>query len=287
MSDIIKDLYDLNYSEEFANVGIQESTIDLDLSTSEYGSASVTGNVTDVGGGALVGVTIKLFDSLGKPFKHTSTDAEGNYIFTGLNSGNYSITAVKQNYVITAPSAFFIQSEQVLTHNFTITQEVSLNLCSVAGHIYKQSEDEKEMLNGAMVSLLNATTRETVATTTSVEDGEYLFYGVVAGNYIIKATKQGYSASSDVSITAVNGSIINTDIRLIVNPETNVGTISGIVKHNSNVVPQCFVGLYAVSGESEHKTETLIATTKTNNNGMYMFGDVATGNYKVKAKLNK
>ena len=46
----------------------------------------------------------------------------------------------------------------------------------------------------------------------------------------------------------------------------------------------CFVGLYSVTGEGAARIETLIAATKTNAEGKYLFGGVVGGQYIVKAK---
>ena len=43
----------------------------------------------------------------------------------------------------------------------------------------------------------------------------------------------------------------------------------------------CFVGLFQMVGG----VETLVATTKTNTAGKYLFGGVTGGQYLVKAKL--
>lgn len=68
------------------------------------------------------------------------------------------------------------------------------------------------------------------------------------------------------------------------NPIENVGTVSGKITNKGVSIANAFVGLYRVD---EFGKETLIATTKTNSEGIYMFGKVSGGQYKVKAKLNK
>lgn len=85
-------------------------------------------------------------------------------------------------------------------------------------------------------------------------------------------------------VTAKDNSLVNIDISLEINLIANTGTISGYVKHNEVVVQNAFVGLYKANEEGK---EVLIAITKTNEKGYYMFGSVESGNYKVKAKLNK
>ncbi len=282
---IIKDMYDLKYSTQFVNEGIQESQIDLVLETSTVGGSSVTGTVVDPSGNPIPNATVKLFDKDGVPYLHTLTNELGQYTFTDLNSDNYSVTVVKDGYVITLPYGFFLQEEDTFTYQFTITPDQSLELSSIAGHIYTTDDAVKKMLHRANVALLDSTTREAVATTFSADDGEYLFYGIAEGTYIIKVTMQGYNASTDIAINAINNTIVNMDIQLTVDPEDNVGTISGFVKNNANGLTGCFVGLYEVNRNTS--TEKLIATTKTNAQGMYMFGNVPTGEYKVKAKQIK
>ncbi len=88
-----------------------------------------------------------------------------------------------------------------------------MNLCSIAGHILK-GDDSKEAISDAIITLLNATTRETIATTRSADDGEYVFYDILEGSYILVANKIGYKTSTDTSITAKNNSIVNVDIKL-------------------------------------------------------------------------
>ena len=44
------------------------------------------------------------------------------------------------------------------------------------------------------------------------------------------------------------------------------------------------MGLYAVTGEGAARVERLIAATKTNAEGKYLFGGVTGGTYIVKAK---
>lgn len=42
-----------------------------------------------------------------------------------------------------------------------------------------------------------------------------------------------------------------------------------------------------MTGLGELQTETLVATTKTNTQGMYLFGGVTDGQYMVKAKMEQ
>ncbi len=71
---------------------------------------------------------------------------------------------------------------------------------------------------------------------------------------------------------------------MTVDSRTYNGTVSGIIRDQmGNVVAGCFVGLFQIIDGRE----VLIATTKTNTDGKYLFGGVTGGQYLVKAKLNQ
>lgn len=74
---------------------------------------------------------------------------------------------------------------------------------------------------------------------------------------------------------------------MTIDSRTYSGTVSGIIRDDTNkVVAGCFVGLYKVTTLADGtKREVLIATTKTNLAGKYMFGEVGSGEYIVKAKM--
>ena len=72
---------------------------------------------------------------------------------------------------------------------------------------------------------------------------------------------------------------------MTVDERTYSGTVSGVIRdQNGAAVAGCFVGLYRLDAGAG--SETLLAATKTNSTGNYLFGGVASGQYLVKAKLN-
>lgn len=281
--EIKKDLYNLNYSNNFDLNGTQEENIDIDLSTADIGTCSVAGIVEDNNGNPVPGCTIKLFDSDGKPFMHTVTNEYGKYTFSNLSAGNYAISCVKEDIVLTVAENIFLQEGAIKTHNFLVYLQPSINLCTISGIVLSFGKDNVT-IEGASISLVEAITKQTIATTISANDGEYIFYDIPAGEYFLIAAKQGYEASSSINIIAKDNELLNIDIKLNAKPIESLGTISGIVSHKGVPVPNAFVGLFKTDEEGK---ERLIATTKTNAIGAYMFGKVETGNYKVKAKANK
>ena len=65
------------------------------------GTYSISGTVTESGGGPLAGVTMTLS---GDASGTTTTDASGNYSFTGLPNGNYTVTPSMSGYSFTPAS---------------------------------------------------------------------------------------------------------------------------------------------------------------------------------------
>lgn len=91
-------------------------------------------------------------------------------------------------------------------------------------------------------------------------------------------------------MTAVisKGSIANINMSMTVDSRTYNGTVSGIIRNNAGqAVAGCFVGLYEVTLVDGVRQEKLIAVTKTNTAGKYLFGGVTGGEYLVKAKLEQ
>ena len=94
----------------------------------------------------------------------------------------------------------------------------------------------------------------------------------------------GHITTAPTSVTILNGSIANVNLTMTVDSRTYNGTVSGIIRdQNGNVVAGCFVGLFQIIDGRE----VLIATTKTNTDGKYLFGGVTGGQYLVKAKMNQ
>lgn len=80
----------------------------------------------------------------------------------------------------------------------------------------------------------------------------------------------------------------STGMSTIADTRTYNGTVSGIIRNTSGqAVTGCFVGLYQVTTVGGITQETLVATTKTNSTGNYLFGGVIGGEYLVKAKLEQ
>lgn len=286
MADIKTDFLSLNYSPSFSVEGIQEADINLSLPPAEV-TGTVFGVVTD-NGAPVPNATVKLFDKTGLPFKHTLTDATGQYSMDGIPADSYTISTVCKGYRLSPAVGVALSGGDTTQVNFALTPDTTLSLGAIAGTLTTLSGTAVVPLSGAKITLTNNTST-VVATTYTVADGEFAFYDVADGIYTVLATADGYLSSAPMTVTITGGSIANIAMSMVVDSRAYSGTVSGIIRDQKGVaVAGCFVGLYQVTnaGQSTQK-ETLIATTKTNAEGKYLFGNVAAGEYLVKAKLEQ
>lgn len=282
MADITQDLLQLQYSQNFPISGMQEADINLVLPPVPPASATVFGTVTD-GTTPIADATVKLFDSQGVPYQHTITDAAGTYTLSNIPAGTYTVASVKDGYLLSTGTGVVLSSGDSTQINLVCTPDVSLSLGAIAGTLQTLVNLVQTPVSGAKITLLNGS-GEVVATTYSVDDGEFAFYDLADGVYTLVASAAGYFTTAPTTVTILNGSIGNVNLNMTVDSRTYNGTVSGIIRDQyGNVVAGCFVGLFQIVDGRE----MLIATTKTNTEGKYLFGGVTNGQYLVKAKLNQ
>lgn len=288
MPDINQDFLSLQYSQSFAIDGMQEADIGLILPPAGDSSATVYGVVTD-GTNPIANATVKLFDSQGLPYKHTLTNDAGEYFMDGVPAGTYTLGAVKDGYLLSSALSVTLANSDTTEMNLVCIADVTLNLGTIAGVLTTEgaSAGTRVPLAGAKITLKDATDN-TVAYTYTAQDGEFVFYDVADGRYTLMSTAEGYLASAPVTVVITNGSIANISMTMLVDSRTYSGTVSGIIRDNTGrIVAGCFVGLYQLTkGTDGTVTETLVATTKTNAEGKYLFGGVDGGEYLVKAKMS-
>lgn len=189
MADIQQDLYGLTYSTSFQIQGTQEEAVNLTLPPAPSLLATVVGTVTD-GTVPIPNATVKLFDSTGMPYQHTMTDAAGEYTLDGIPAGTYSIAAVAPDYLMSPAAGVTLSTGDTITIPLTCTADATLALGAVAGTL-TVAGTAGTPLGGAKVSLLNSL-GDTVATTYTADDGEFLFYDVADGIYTLLASADGY-----------------------------------------------------------------------------------------------
>ena len=249
---------------------------------------TVYGTVTD-GSVPIPDATVKLFDSKGMPYKHTITGEDGTYILSEIPQGTYSLGAVKDGYLLSDAAGVTLSGTDTIKADLVCIADETLNLGAIAGILSLTNGDGTRTPLGGVKITLNNTVESAVATTYTAADGEFAFYDVADGVYSLLATAEGYVATAAITATITNGSIANVDMTMTVDSRTYSGTVSGIIRDSSGkTVAGCFVGLYELTTTEDGTVrEMLVATTKTNQAGQYLFGGVSGGQYIVKAKMDQ
>lgn len=283
MADIKQDPLSLQYSEQFGIQGIQEANIDLELPPAPASSGTVYGTVTD-GTAPIPNATVKLFDSAGMPYKHTLTDGTGAFSMTDIPAGTYTLAAVAEGCRLSDAAGVTLTAGATMQADLVCTQDISLNLGAIAGVL---AVGGLTPLGGAKITLQNAA-GGTLATTYTADDGEFAFYDLADGSYLLLSSADGYLPASTMTAVIVGGSIVNLTMSMVEDARTYSGTVSGIIRDSAGkTVAGCFVGLYETVQDGTAVKERLVAVTKTNDAGKYLFGGVTGGNYLVKAKLER
>ncbi|MEZ5536233.1 MAG: SdrD B-like domain-containing protein [Thiolinea sp.] len=290
----------------------------------DYQPASLSGQVredsngdadtTDATDPALDGVEVMLWrdvDGDGTPdqvFANTTTDADGNYSFTDLPPGAYVVVETDPaGYQSTADTSgdndnriavLLASGEHSPDHDFLDARPTM-----ISGQVREDEDrdgnltDADQGLEGVTVTLYtdpngdgNPDDGEPVQTTTTNTDGNYVFEGVMPGDYVIvEEDPENYTSTADTSGEQTDNRIPVQNVSGENNTGNDLldtklaGSVSGVVWDDENadgvrdpgepVFPGVTVTL--IDGDGNE------TTVQTDPNGAYNFPDLIPGDYTV------
>lgn len=303
-----KDLppYDVNLNNNKASTTI---TVKHRLSGKVYFDKNDSSSYT-AGEEGFNGVTVNLVNEAGAVVATTTTDADGNYSFTGLNAGTYTVKVVKDGELANLtqtedPDGTKDNASGAITLNTDNPVRENVNFGyvkkhAISGNIYLDENRDKTKngndinLSGVTVTLVDGS-GNVVATTTTDASGNYNFPGLSDGTYTVKVDTTGKlagleqtedpsgaknSQSTPITFTRNDPDVTNVNFGYV--PDYS---IAGNVYRDSN------------RSESKDATETVfqgvtvnlvdasgnvVATTTTNADGNYSFSKLPAGDYTVK-----
>lgn len=143
---------------------------------------TISGTISPYAGGSAANVILG-----GAASATTITDNLGNYSFSGLASGNYTVTPRKSDFRFSPSSrSETISTSDVTGINFSASQPGSGTTYSISGTISPAA-------NGAGVTILLAGAAS--ASTTTDSSGKYTFSGLASGSYTLTPSDSAYSFS--------------------------------------------------------------------------------------------
>jgi len=206
-----------------------------------------------VSGDTKQGVTINL---TGDATLTTTSDANGNFSFTGLYNGNFVVTPVKVGFTFSPSNA-----------------AVSINSANISGPFFSAvtyapaTYNLSGTMTGAVTNgVLITLSGKASGTTTTNASGNYSFSGLADGNYTATPSLAGYSFSPSSANTVISGAN-STFSNFNSSSPTSTYTISGLV---TGAAPAGVT--IKLSGAA-----TLNVTTDLNGN--YSFTGLSNGNF--------
>jgi Zn-dependent metalloprotease len=198
------------YSFNFAALADQATRNDLLENTATFllanesaptGAISGVCDLTDTGDDS--GVELVL-SGTGSGTTYSATD--GNYSFTGLYAGTYSVTASKDGYYpySTTISDIVVGTEEVPGIDFVF---MPLALGTVSGTV--ALDDSPGDATGVIVEITGQTASDTTAA-----DGVYALAGVYPGDITVVARKDGYQNASVDTFMPNGGALTGIDMTL-------------------------------------------------------------------------
>ncbi|MEZ4884190.1 MAG: SdrD B-like domain-containing protein [Chitinophagales bacterium] len=252
--------------------------------------------VMDLNEVGIEGVPVTLLDADGNIFATTTTDPDGNYTFSGLVPGEYTVMVPEfgpNGETLTTPmelTTVLFSGDYV--GNLDFGYEPVDGVSSLGGLTWLDLDGDgvkdanEDILGGIEVTLLDGN-GNVIASTITNPDGTYIFVGLNSGNYSVQA-----------ETTGPNGETITTPIVLVTElgynehidgldfgyqPSDGLGAIGDLVWYDTDgdgVKDPSEVGIAGVTVTLTLPDGTSITTT-TNVTGYYLFDELPAGNYVV------
>jgi hypothetical protein len=266
--------------------------------------------VQDSGEAGINGVTVQLLDSGGNVIATKTTSGDGNYLFTDLVAGTYTIRVVASSLPAGLIETYDLDGTGTQhTATVTLTTGSSRNdvdfgyrgTASIGDRVWSDTngngvQDSGEAgINGVTVQLLDST-GTVIATTTTSGDGNYTFRNLLAGNYTVKVTSTtlpaGVTPSFDLDGTGtantaavtLTGGQMRTDVDFGYKSQAS-GSIGDRIWYDRNgngCQDAGETGINGVTVQLYNSSNVLVATTVTSGDGNYTFPGLAAGTYTVK-----
>ena len=255
------------------------------------------------------GVTVNLVNEAGAVVATTTTDADGNYSFTGLNAGTYTVKVVKDGELANLsqtedPDGTKDNASGAITLNTDNPVRENINFGyvkkhAISGNIYLDENRDKTKdgndvnLSGVTVTLVDGS-GNVVATTTTDASGNYNFPGLADGTYTVKVDTTGKlagleqtedpSGAKNSQSTPITFTRNDPDVTNVNFGYAKDYSVSGSVYYDKDRNSSMGTGEQGFGGITVNlldKDGNITATTTTAADGSYSFGKLPAGKYSV------
>ena len=263
--------YGFDPTTETVSVGLRE-TLEVAFQGTLLRTAGVSGRVS-VDNVGMDNVTVTL---TGEEDREMETDADGQFGFTGLAAGDYTLTISGYDaveYAFEPTREFALELDQSTIENFTGS---SLRTAGVMGYVTVEGEG----LAGVAVTLIkvvSANSGEIVGARPTGADGGYAFGPLLAGVYRVDIT--GYADEHDFAAgTTWTGPVATDSTATVSFAATIIRTamVSGMVMIDGDPMKDVTVTI-----DGDHAPASPDNSMMTGDDGTYEFGGLRKGDYTV------
>ncbi|HEX3557099.1 MAG TPA: SdrD B-like domain-containing protein [Thermoanaerobaculia bacterium] len=264
--------------------------------------------VQDTGETGINGATVQLLDTGGNVLATATTSGNGNYTFSNLLAGTYSVRVVSSTLPAGVTPTFDLDG--IATPNvatFSLAAGVSRTdvdfgyrgTSSVGDRVWLDAnanggQDTGEAgINGVTVQLLDSG-GNVLATTTTAGNGNYTFSNLMAGNYSVKVVSTtlpaGLAPSYDldgiatphIASFSLAAATARTDVDFGYKGTASVGDRVWLDVNGNGIQDAGETGINGVTVQLLDASSNVIATATTSGNGNYTFSNLLAGSYSVK-----
>ena len=257
-------------------------------------------------------ITVELLGADGNVVATTKTDADGNYSFTGLDAGTYTVKVTKAGDIAeltqtedpdgtkdNASGAITLNADNPVRENVNFGY---IKKHAISGNVYLDQNRDKTKntgdidLSGVTVNLLDKD-GNVVGTTTTDKDGNYSFTGLNDGTYTVQVDKTGPladkeqtedpSGKTDSRSQAITFTRTDPDVTNVNFGYAEDYTVSGTVykdKDRSESLNNSEPGFDGITVNLLGEDGQVVATTTTKADGTYSFSKLPAGKYTVKVE---
>ncbi len=165
--------------------------------------------------GKVTGATDVTLSLSGSSTASATTDASGNYGFTGLANGSYAVTPTKSGYTFSpASTTVTVKGADETGKDFAASAVISTH--AISGKVTGAS--------GVKVDLSGANT----GNATTDANGNYSFTGLANGSYTVTPNKAGYTFSPrSIAINLIGANVTGRDFTAALVTHVISGSVTG------------------------------------------------------------
>ncbi len=240
------------------------------LGNDTIGTGKIKGVVLNsIDNKAMSNIYVQLYNYEGQFVKGELTDSEGNYTFTNIQNGTYTVRITADGYTLTTPKPSYclISNGSTYPENYMLflTPGVTSQLLTIKGNV---SRSDKYPVTDNYIYLYD-NSNALIDTTYVLGDGSFCFYNIRADEnktYTIKIDNTSYP------IVVNNGSVSPSNINIVIN-KTN--SISGYILNYSDNKPLANMSVLLRKNGASFKS------ILSDSDGKFSFLDIEDGNYSI------